>query len=709
MKHYTFLNQYLDTLQGQLNTYDIKQGKHVNKYFDLRLGFDIETTTFNNGYDINAYMYIWQLGVGHKLPVGSTEAEENFAFYGNTWEEFRDTLTLLDNFIKKQNEHLQAMTKRSKKTFKEAQALCFIHNISFEWQFLRKEIKVKDVFLKDTRQPLYFNYNNIKFLDSLQITHMSLAKLAKRYTKTQKMVGDIDYTLPRNTTDGKHLTEKEMKYCENDVIILCEYAQYYFDTYLAKNELIYTETSIVRHKLKEAFKAQSSISLKDIALMFPHSFNEYKVIMEYLFQGGWVKSAVDVFGKVLTNINCYDITSSYPAQIAHRYFPMSNFHKITVTTKAQLNHYLETYCCILDVTLENVKKTSIHSIISSSKVINKDTGRVVVDNGRIAECDKLRMMFTELDWEIFNKFYDYDKCKIKLNILQIAQRGKLPDYVISTMLDAYEKKEALKLQGKDYYNEKAFVNMFYGCFVTRIHQYNYEYKFNEDKQDWEILKTENDYVKAVRGSILSPYWGIYATSWARWQELSACWENRQYVVYGDTDSLKGYNMPSDYFEKYNAIQVEKNKKLAEKYNKDYNLIKELGCWDREKSYKYFKTLGCKRYIGYNEDNQLSVTIAGIPKGTLEKTARIKVGNKGECTETDALKVMTLLKDKQTFKNCKLTAKYNDDITTDIINNEEMTSKSSIALVNVDYTLTISDEYKQYIHQALERYDREIAI
>ena len=54
MKHYTFLNQYLDTLQGQLNTYSIKQGKHVNKYFDLRLGFDIETTTFNNGYDINA-------------------------------------------------------------------------------------------------------------------------------------------------------------------------------------------------------------------------------------------------------------------------------------------------------------------------------------------------------------------------------------------------------------------------------------------------------------------------------------------------------------------------------------------------------------------------------------------------------------------------------------------------------------------------------
>lgn len=28
------------------------------------------------------------------------------------------------------------------------------------------------------------------------------------------MVGDIDYTILRNSTDGKKLTEKEFKYCE---------------------------------------------------------------------------------------------------------------------------------------------------------------------------------------------------------------------------------------------------------------------------------------------------------------------------------------------------------------------------------------------------------------------------------------------------------------------------------------------------------------
>ena len=57
------------------------------------------------------------------------------------------------------------------------------------------------------------------------------------YIKTERMVGDIDYAILRNSTDGKKLTEKEFKYCEND-------------------ELIYTETSIVRHALKKAFKKE---------------------------------------------------------------------------------------------------------------------------------------------------------------------------------------------------------------------------------------------------------------------------------------------------------------------------------------------------------------------------------------------------------------------------------------------------------------------
>ena len=683
MEHYLKLKGWLYSQEVKL--YTIKQGKFSNNYWDLKCGFDIETTTCID----RAYMYIWQIGINNK------------AFYGNTWEEFNDCLNIINCYIDYLNR--QKAKEKHKKEFK-AQAICFIHNIAFEWQFVRKEIPVTDVFLKSLREPLYFESDNIKFLDSFQITHMSLAKLAKRYCTTQKMVGDIDYTILRNATDGKNLTDKEKKYCENDVLILCEFAEYYFNKYISNNELIYTETSIVRHSLKKAFKEQNQITKQDIFEMYPKSFNEYLMYMEYLFAGGWVKSSVDAFGKILSNIKCKDITSSYPAQIAHRYYPVSKFKSIKIDSKQMFNNMLNRYCCILDVTLFNVKKTTIHSIISTSKIVNTDTGRILVDNGRIAEVEKVRLLMTELDWNIFNKFYDYDKFKIIINSFKIAVRGKLPSYVVSTMLDAYERKEELKLQGKDYFNEKCFVNMFYGCFVTKIHKFNYVVKI-----DGQITKELNDYYKQIRSSVLSPFWGIWCTSWARYQELSAVYANADCVVYGDTDSVKGHNMPDDYFNNYNAEQIEKNKKICEKYNKNFDLIKELGCWDSEPTYKLFKTIGCKRYIGFDENNKLSVTIAGVPKGTLEKIVGINPDKdkKYYTNSQKALEVMDLLKDGQSFSNCKTGATYNDNEHSDIINGELMVSKSSVAINNIDFTIKVSKEYNDYIKQVIDMYERDI--
>lgn len=682
MEHYLKLKDWLYSQEVKL--YTIKQGKFSNNYWDLKCGFDIETTTYID----RAYMYIWQIGINNK------------AFFGNTWEEFNDCLSIINDYIDCLNR--QKAKEKHKKEFK-AQAICFIHNIAFEWQFVRKEISITDVFLKSLREPLYFESNNIKFLDSFQITHMSLAKLAKRYCTTQKMVGDIDYTILRNATDGKKLTDKEMKYCENDVLILCEFAEYYFNKYLSNNELIYTETSIVRHTLKKAFKEQKQLTKQDIFEMYPKTFNEYLMYMEYLFAGGWVKSSVDAFGKILSNIKCKDITSSYPAQIAHRYYPVSKFKSIKIDSKQMFNNMLNRYCCILDVTLFNVKKTTIHSIISTSKIVNNDTGRILVDNGRIAEVEKVRLLMTELDWDIFNKFYDYDKFKIVINSFKIAVRGNLPSYVVSTMLDAYERKEELKLQDKDYFNEKCFVNMFYGCFVTKIHKFNYIFK------DGSITKELNDYYKQIRSSVLSPFWGIWCTSWARFQELSAVYANADCVVYGDTDSVKGHNMSDDYFNNYNAEQIEKNKKLCEKYNKNFELIKELGCWDSEPTYKLFKTIGCKRYIGFDENNKLSVTIAGVPRGTLETVVGI-VPNKDKKYYTNsqkALEVMELLKDGQSFSNCKTGATYNDNEHSDIINGELMVSKSSVAINNIDFTIKVSKEYNDYIKQVIDMYERDI--
>ena len=60
----------------------------------------------------------------------------------------------------------------------------------------------------------------VEFRDILMITGGSLATLAKEYTNTQKLVGDLDYNVPRNYKTPLHsekITDKDLQYCYNDV------------------------------------------------------------------------------------------------------------------------------------------------------------------------------------------------------------------------------------------------------------------------------------------------------------------------------------------------------------------------------------------------------------------------------------------------------------------------------------------------------------
>ena len=110
--------------------------------------------------------------------------------------------------------------------------LCFIHNASFEFAFMRTELKfAKDeysFFCKEKRTVITATLENgIEFRDSMALTNSSLDQLAKMYTKTRKMKGDLDYKIPRHTHTKR--TAKEEKYIDNDVLVLAEFCDVYFD------------------------------------------------------------------------------------------------------------------------------------------------------------------------------------------------------------------------------------------------------------------------------------------------------------------------------------------------------------------------------------------------------------------------------------------------------------------------------------------------
>ena len=179
------------------NIYQIGKGKNGYKCYDLCCGFDIETT--NHTETKTAFMYIWQFCIN------------GVVITGRTWEEFFDLL----NFLKLPN------------MFKGANIIIFVHNLGFEMSFLLPYLEnkglLKKVFAKAKYQPLEVQLTNgYIFRDSAALSGVSLAVLADNFCKTKKLVGDLDYTIERN-----HLTEltnKELQYCINDVVILSEYA-----------------------------------------------------------------------------------------------------------------------------------------------------------------------------------------------------------------------------------------------------------------------------------------------------------------------------------------------------------------------------------------------------------------------------------------------------------------------------------------------------
>ena len=125
------------------------------------MSFDIETTSYySDRYKSDlATMYIWQFGIGKNTIIG------------RTWSEFKGLLELIVKF-----------------TEERGNAFIWVHNLSFEFQFIKQLIEwnknkdgYPDIFAKSDRQIIYAKYKNLEFRDSLALTGMGLAKLKKNY------------------------------------------------------------------------------------------------------------------------------------------------------------------------------------------------------------------------------------------------------------------------------------------------------------------------------------------------------------------------------------------------------------------------------------------------------------------------------------------------------------------------------------------------
>lgn len=680
-------------------------GKHAYKLLEIYAGFDIETTNINQ---VDADAYGWHAYAYHMQLTLYTD-KEKYVYLFRYWE---NVLWFFD--------HIADVYSLGPYTH----LLIWIANFSFEFQFMRRRLKWDqgefDFFAKEERQPLKATYRGIEFRECLAISGGSLAQLAKDYCTTQKLItegpngekiSDLDYSIERSSETP--LTDQEEQYCINDVVILAEFSEYVFREFIHPEHYIpMTKTSILLLSFKRRFKALCKIrdtkyhlppqtsesEYQDYILRCFPEFDTYKIWMNYLFRGGFVHgdatfAGVEVFAKMK------DITSHYPTRMNVDYFPRTPFKKwdqenglLTRSMKAAL----KSKCCILHCIFDYIDAVTDHSIESKNKCVQALGAKW--DNGRLLYADYLEVYLTELDFDIYTKFYKWEG--VTILSFETAERGKQPPFVLDILNKLYIEKNDLKKRGlnntTEYAIKKSGVNTCFGAEVKRIRTEQALYDYNE--QVWYTKDTLPDFEKERRKQLLLPQMGIWVTAHARHELLTVIHKlitNKKHptpVYYGDTDSIK--HEPSH---KAEDIIKHYNRRIAKRLRKrglrNIN-FDDLGQFDNECKDKNgkgrtvkFKTLGAKRYI-YEDEGKIIATVAGMPKSAISC-----IGENNEMIFDEfSLAGFSLTPEESS----KLTTRYNDQPHDAYINGVLMHEESSVALFKIPFKITITDEYNEVI-------------
>ena len=661
----------------------VRDNKRV-EYYNVPAGFDIEVSSFYQGEkkpeNKRGIMYIWQFGIF------------NLVTTGRTWKEFEVLISMVQKILSL-NENRRLVV--------------YVHNLPYEFQFIRKHFDWDEVFILTERKPVYATTGGIEFRCSLKLAGgKALANVAKdlQKYKVEKAVGNLDYEQIR--TPLTPLTEKELLYCENDIRVILCYIQEKIEQDGDITKIPLTNTGYVRNYCrKECYsrwkpyrKVMESLTLEA---------DEYSQLKR-AFQGGFTHANAHHVGKVLDKVGSHDFTSSYPAVMVLEKFPMAKAEYISNgINESELMELLITRCCLFDIEIWGLMPKLFHEHpISRYKCSVCENA--IVDNGRIVMAEHIITTITEQDFFVYTEFYTWDRIEIKN--LRTYQKNYLPKNFVQSVLNLYEKKTVLKdVEGEEinYMISKNMINAAYGMMVTDPIRDELMYSDNTFYTiPKNIAEGIDKYNTNIRRFLFYP-WGVWVTAYARANLFSGIIEMGDDYVYSDTDSIKSMNTErhEDYFNAYNAQILQKIEAASQYHNLDKSLFapytkkgkqKIIGVWDDEGVYDKFKTLGAKRYLTMkgvqSTEPKYMITLAGSNK---KKTMEYLVGTGDPFGNfTDGLSIPP-------ENSGRLILSYIDNETTGTIVDMfgvpyEYHELSSIHMEKSEYNLSMSEEFVRYL-------------
>lgn len=659
-------------------------------YVEHLAAFDIETSSYMDEGEKRAVVYSYALAIDDTI------------YHARSADEF---FPLLEKIAAEMELSL------------DRRLVVYVHNLAYEWQFIKHYMTWESAFAisSDRRIVRAVSKLGIEFRCSYVLTNKPL-EAAGKDVGVQKMVGDIDHTLIRNSITP--LSDEEMGYIDNDVRILIEFerqalAQEGGSIEQALRSIPITKTGYVRRRMRKAALADPAYEqlISELTLT-----EETYTLARHSFQGGYTHANSTVMGQEMGDTVAVDLASSYPSSMLQFTYPMSSFHSVDHEFSAEeLDKCIGHIHFFVTFVVYDAVSRYPFPYISLSKALS--ISDPFVDNGRVFSAASMTLTMTDVDWQIFRRCYDVES--IEIVDVMMAPADYLPAAITDPIVAMYGDKTALKGvvgQEVNYRSAKEDINGVYGS--VAMDPVRTDFEFNaEDSEFVATIPTIEDALSKhnnSRSRYLFYPWAAWVTAYSRYVLLMTMYDLIDAgvtVMYCDTDSI--YHKPSPqaqsiidrvngevcerlsaamHYRWFYATDEEVEDALAPKDIKGTR--HHIGLFEVDGHYDNFKTLGAKRYA-VMKDDQFKITVAGLSKGAASYIEE----NGGMEAFVDGLTVPAEKSGRLTHTYSEETAK---NLITDYMGNTcRMEQHGFIHLEPSPYVLTVSDDYTRFVQRVAE--------
>lgn len=416
--------------------------------------------------------------------------------------------------------------------------------------------------------------NKVTIYDSLKILNFSVEQIAKDFNlPIQKL--EIDYNEKREI--GHVLTEQEINYIRNDVEIMSRALKIMFDENL-------TKMTIASDALN---------NYKDINT----NFRKYFPVLPYeidkdirrSYKGGFTYLNDIYKGKETGCGIVFDKNSMYPAKMMYEKMPFGDPIYFDGQYEEDILYplYVQTLSCSFEIKNGMLPTIQIKNNLSfiPNEYIKSSDGDIVT------------LTLTSVDLELFLKHYNVYDLEYHSGWKFRAIKGLFTEYIeYWTNKKIQAKKDN---NGALYRIAKLMLNSLYGRFgLNPVSRSKYPYLDDDGVVRYAMYESE------IRDSVYVPI-ASFITSYARKDIIESSQRIRDYslqkygkdlYVYSDTDSIHClFDESEDLSE---VLEID-----------DY----KLGAWKLESKFMRGKYLRQKCYIELDYNENLNVTVAGLPK------------------------------------------------------------------------------------------------